>query len=66
MDRLNDVKGVEMAYLLALGRSPTASESADAIDYLNACTEDQKMDRQTAWASFCHALYGSVEFRYVE
>jgi hypothetical protein len=66
MDRLNDVKRVEMAYLLVLGRSPTASESTDAIDYLNACTEDQKMDRQTAWASFCHALCGSVEFRYVE
>ena len=65
MDKLNDVKRVEMAYLLALGRSPMQEESSQAIDYLAACA-DQKMNRQQAWTSFCQALYGTVEFRYLE
>ena len=65
MDRLNDAKRVEMAYLLALGRSPSSEESPETLDYLSACTGDQHMDRQQAWASFCRALYGTVEFRYV-
>jgi hypothetical protein len=66
MDRLNDAKRIEMAYLLALGRSPSKQESADAMEYQNSCINDQKMDRQQAWTSFCQALYGTVEFRYVE
>jgi hypothetical protein len=66
MDRLNDDKRVEMAYLLALGRSPSKQEASDAIEYLTACATSQKMDHEEAWTSFCHALYGTVEFRYVE
>ena len=66
MDKLDDVKRVEMAYLLALGRSPSKGESADALQYLGDCTDHQKMDRQQAWASLCQALYGTVEFRYVD
>ena len=66
MDRLDDVKRIEMAYLLALGRSPSKQESSDARDYLKSCANQQKMDRQQAWTSFCQALYGTVEFRYVE
>jgi hypothetical protein len=65
MDKLDDVKRVEMAYLLALGRSPAKEESTEAIAYLSTCSEQQKMDRQQAWTSFCQALYGTVEFRYV-
>ena len=66
MDKLNDVKRVEMAYLLALGRSPTKAESADSLEYLRSCTEVQKMQRQESWASLCQALYGTVEFRFIE
>ena len=66
MDRLNDDKRVEMAYLLALGRSPSKQETSDALEYLTACATSQKMDREEAWTSLCHALYGTVEFRYVE
>jgi len=66
MDRLNDAKRVEMAYLLALGRSPSREESTESIDYVSACIDRQQMARQQAWASFCRALYGTVEFRYVE
>jgi hypothetical protein len=66
MDKLSDPKRIEMAYLLALGRSPTKQETSDAADYLGSCINDQKMNRQAAWASLCQALYGTVEFRYVE
>lgn len=66
MDKLSDPKRIEMAYLLALGRSPTKEESAEAADYLASCTAADKMDRQATWASFCQALYGTTEFRYVD
>jgi len=66
MDKLSDPKRVEMAYLLALGRSPSKIESADALAYLSECTGKQGMKRPEAWSSFCQALYGTVEFRYVE
>ena len=66
MDRLNDTKRVEMAYLLALGRSPSRDESAESLAYISDCTGRQQMDRQQAWASFSQALYGTVEFRYVD
>ena len=66
MDRLDDVKRVEMAYLLALGRSSSKQESSDSMDYLKTCVDVQKLDRQQAWTSFCQALYGTVEFRYVQ
>jgi hypothetical protein len=66
MDKLSDPKRIEMAYLLALGRSPTKEESAEAAAYLGSCMSGEKMDRQAAWASFCQALYGTTEFRYVE
>jgi hypothetical protein len=66
MDKLSDTKRIDMAYQLALGRSPTTQERQDAGEYLAACIDEQKMDRQTAWASFCEALYGTVEFRYVD
>ena len=66
MDRLNEVKRVEMAYLLALGRFPSQNESSQSLEYLAACLDEQHMDRQQAWTSFCQALYGTAEFRYVE
>jgi hypothetical protein len=66
MDKLDDVKRVEMAYLLSLGRSPSKDDSSGAIDYLKLCMEQQKMDRRQAWTSLCQALYGTVEFRYLD
>jgi hypothetical protein len=66
MDKLTDPKRIEMAYLLALGRSPSKEELAEAGEYLHSCVEQQKMDRPSAWSSFCQALYGTVEFRYMD
>jgi hypothetical protein len=66
MDKLTDPKRIDMAYELALGRFPSKDELAEASEYLDSCIEEQKMDRAAAWSSFCQALYGTVEFRYVE
>jgi hypothetical protein len=61
MDKLDDRHRVEMAYLLAIGRSPTKQQYENALNYLQA----SGTDRQKSWASFCQALFASVEFRYV-
>ena len=36
-----------------------------AATFLKQCQEDGETE-QEAWAKFCHALYASAEFRYVE
>ena len=61
MDKLDDRHRVEMAYLLALGRSPTKEQYEKALSYLQASGSGP----QKAWASLCQALFASVEFRYV-
>jgi len=66
MDRLDEEKRVSMAYQLALGRYPSKDETAGAMGYLSNCMDHQKMNREQAWTSFCQALYGTVEFRYVD
>jgi len=62
MDKLTEPKRVEMAYLLAFGRSPTKAESAKALEFLEA----DAAHRQEVWSQFCQALYGAAEFRYVD
>jgi hypothetical protein len=66
MDKLDDHKRIEMAYLLALGRSPDATEWSDATEYLAQCLNAPRADRLAAWSSLCQAIYGTIEFRYVE
>jgi hypothetical protein len=61
MDKLDDRHRVEMAYLLALGRSPTKEQYEKALSYLQASGSDP----QKSWTSFCQALFASIEFRYV-
>jgi hypothetical protein len=63
---------VELAYRLALGRSPTSSERDRAMNFLNSYARDPAMRnvrvekvRIDAWASFCQALFASAEFRYL-
>ena len=65
MDKLDDRHRIEMAYLLALGRSPTPAQYDQAIEYLKNCQLDQKLVLQHAWASLCQTLFATVEFRYV-
>jgi hypothetical protein len=65
MTALDDPKRVEMAYLLAVGRSPSKEIAAQALQYIQQC-EGEGMSKQDAWAQFCLALYASAEFRWVD
>jgi hypothetical protein len=66
MDRLNDEKRLEMAYLLALGRPPAEQMKKQSLAYLEQCEKDEGMSKQDAWSSLCQALYGTAEFRYID
>ena len=55
----NPAKGVETAFRLAYGRSPTKAEAADAVAFV-------KKAGKSGWADFCHALLNSNEFLYVD
>jgi hypothetical protein len=64
---LVDEERIQSAYRAALGRRATAGEVARVTVYLSdyqaeSSAESSKAD---AWASFCQALFGCAEFRYV-
>ncbi len=71
---LGDQARVDLAYRLALGRHPSASERDDAIKFINqtkqalaAGDKNTKLDAQhRSWTALCQALFASAEFRYVE
>ena len=66
MDKLDDPKRLEMAYLLALGRPPGEPMAKQALAYLEQCQQADGMSKQEAWSKLCQALYGTAEFRYVD
>ena len=66
MDRLNEEKRVEMAYLLALGRPPSDKMKAQSLAFLEQSEKDEGKTRVEAWSALCQALYGTAEFRYVD
>jgi hypothetical protein len=66
MDRLDDPKRIEQAYLIAVGRSPSKKLTSAALEYLRQCEEDDGLIPQAAWSKFCQALFASNEFRYVD
>ena len=66
MDRLDDAKRVNMAYLIALGHDPSKEVAAESLAYLAQCENEEALTKQQAWARFCQALFGCNEFRYVE
>lgn len=55
---------IELAYKRFLGRAPTGSELKQAIRYLDDFEKDA--DEVSAWTSFCHTLYASLDFRFIE
>jgi hypothetical protein len=69
----DDAGRIDRAYRLMLGRPATPKEVERARDFLaeyeaaGTGTADDSPDdgRTAAWASFCHALLASAEFRYV-
>ena len=74
ISKIDDVERVGVAYLSALGRKPTPVEIQSVERYLQqemigvdgeaVLSEDEL--RRGAWARFCHALFASLDFRYVE
>jgi hypothetical protein len=65
---LDDAGRLHWAYRLTLAREPTAPEIERARAYLSDCEaslRESKEPKKAAWASYCQALLGSAEFRYV-
>jgi hypothetical protein len=74
MPRIEDVERIRVAYLSTIGRKPTPAEIQAVEEYLwqeiaersgDSALSDDKI-RRGAWARFCHALFASLDFRYVE
>ena len=63
-----------MAYMLTLSRPPTPAEAARAGQYLtafaphtdSAASPAPAAAAETAWATFCQALFACAEFRYLK
>jgi hypothetical protein len=66
MERLDDAKRVDMAYLIAVGHPPSKAMSEASLAYLKQCQVEEGLKPQQAWTRFCQALFGSNEFRYVD
>jgi len=70
----DDAAKVELAYRMALSRQPTPAERARAVAYVSSFAREAsgavkggvERAKAEAWGSFCQAMFGSAEFRYVE
>ena len=67
-DGLDEQARVELAYRQALGRRPSETERLAATEYLASFVANSGADDSTlaAWSSFCHAIFSSLDFRYIE
>ncbi|MEM1294884.1 MAG: PSD1 and planctomycete cytochrome C domain-containing protein [Verrucomicrobiota bacterium] len=52
---------IQEAYQRAFGRTPTESETGRALSFLK-----NSPDQESAWRSFCQALFATNEFRYID
>ena len=57
----NEARVVRL-YRLTLGRSPDEAEQSLALNFLQNANED----RSEAWTQLFHALFASIDFRYVD
>jgi cytochrome c553 len=68
---LREPARIDLAYRLALGRSPSPAETARVEKYLKeyrlalAAEGENEPGRLAAWSSVCQALFASAEFRYL-
>lgn len=64
-----DMARVASIYRIALARAPTQKEIERATTYVaeyeSAARDETPNARAAAWASFCHAILASAEFRFV-
>ena len=67
-----DLAQIKRAYLQAFGRPPTIAELQRAAQFLGSSDAQASTDnadlthRLQAWQNFCHALFASTEFRYLD
>jgi hypothetical protein len=66
MDKLDDPRRLDMAYLLALGHEPSPAVKQAALAYVEQSIRDDGKTTLEAWSELCQALYSSAEFRYVD
>jgi hypothetical protein len=62
---LDDAGRVAKAFQLALGRAPSLAERKLSENYLGELSADSAV-REQQWMRFMQALFGSLDFRYVE
>tara|TARA_R110002095_G_scaffold216429_1_gene213709 strand:+ start:86489 stop:89473 length:2985 start_codon:yes stop_codon:yes gene_type:complete len=65
-----DRERVSQVYLACLGRDATATEQAEALQYIDSLVKsdmnsDKAAARVKAWASYCQILFASTEFRFL-
>ena len=64
---LGDRDRLAWIYTRAIGRPPTKQEIVRALSYLDLVDSPARSSAPLdSWASFCHALLASTEFRFVE
>jgi len=56
---------LRLAYLKTLGRNPTEEETRLALSYLAQFGDKTDEREQDAWTSLFHALFASLDFRYI-
>lgn len=56
---------IEFAYMLALGREPTATEKQQAIDFMSQIS-DARLTTQEKLTAYCQALLCTAEFRLID
>jgi len=65
----DDEQRAARIYRFALARTPTPKETERALAYIaeyeSALRDETPTPRAAAWASFCHAILASAEFRFV-
>jgi hypothetical protein len=71
-EKMDATGRVELAYKLALGRSPTESETERVLQFINSYRQQAERDSKRdmtpnveAWSSFCQTLFAFADFRYV-
>ncbi|MEE3368026.1 MAG: DUF1553 domain-containing protein [Planctomycetota bacterium] len=62
--QLDDAQRLRYVFLAAVGRPPEPAEARAMLEFLTTSDQD-KMTRQLRWTQVIHALFGSIDFRYL-
>ena len=57
---------LDQLYLTAFARKPNASESSEAIAFLNSQGAERSENQRAAWNNLCHVMFNLKEFVFVE